>query len=206
MRVSSRLAAILVATGILFTNQAASAACDPENALYEDDFAFLDASWGDADDSIFVEDGRLLIKGSGGVVNLETKTKTANICVDVSVEEAAKAADSPAGVVFWWEDWKNYYSVFVWADGWVEVRRMADGTSKTLFTQDVDALKTGAGAVNAIELKLQPKDATLFVNGTEVRRFKAKQPKEGGAAGLYGISPDDAPAAFAFDNFVVNER
>ena len=108
--------------------------------------------------------------------------------------------------MFWWEDWKNYYSVFVWADGWVEVRRMADGTSKTLFTQDVDALKTGAGAVNAIELKLQPKDATLFVNGTEVRRFKAKQPKEGGAAGLYGISPDDAPATFAFDNFVVNER
>jgi len=200
------LGAILVATGFLFTNQAASAACDPENALYEDDFAFLDASWGDADDSILVEDGRLLIKGSGGVVNLETKSKTANICVDLSVEAAAKASGSPAGLVFWWEDWKNYYSVFVWADGWMEVRRMAGGTSKTLFTQKVDALKTGAGAVNAIELELQPKDATLLVNGTEVRRFKAKQPKEGGAAGLYGISPDDAPATFAFDNFVVNER
>lgn len=206
MRSSSRFAAILAALGFLFASHGASAACDPENALYEDDFAFLDVSWGDADDHILVEDGRLLIKGSGGVVNLETKTKTASICVDVSVEEAAKAADSPAGLVFWWEDWKNYYSVFVWADGWLEVRRMADGESKTLFTQKVEALKTGPGAVNAIEVKLQPKDAAVFVNGTEVRRFKAKQPQDGGAAGLYGISPDTAPATFAFDNFVVNER
>jgi len=108
--------------------------------------------------------------------------------------------------VFWWENWQNYYAVFVWADGWIEVRRMEDGQSKTLFTQETDALKTGAGAVNNIELALQPKDATLFVNGTEVRRFKAKRPEDGGAVGLYGISPDDAPATFTFDNLIVNER
>ena len=202
----TRLAALLAALVVLVANHDAFAACDPENALYEDDFEFLDVSWGRADDSILVDDGALEVRGSGGVVNLETKTKAAAVCVDVSVEKAENASDSPAGVVFWWEDWQNYYAVFVWSDGWLEVRRMKDGQSKTLFTQETDALKTGAGAVNNIELALQPKDATLLVNGTEVRRFKAKRPEDGGAVGLYGISPDDAPATFSFDNLIVNER
>jgi len=207
MRVSSsRLAGLLVAFGLLVVNHGALAACDPENALYEDDFEFLDVSWGTADDSILVYDGALVIKGAGGVVNLETMTTGAAICVDVSVAEAPNVADSPAGLVFWWQDWKNYYSVFVWADGWIEVRRMSDGKSKTLFTQESATLKTGAGAVNSLELTLQPKDVTLSVNATEVRRFKVKRPKDGGAVGLYGISPDDAPATFTFDTFIVNER
>lgn len=203
---SSRLMGILAALFVLTASHGALAACDPENALYEDDFEFLDVSWGAADNSILVDDGALEIRGSGGVVNLETKAETAAICVDVSIEEAEKVSDSPAGVVFWWEDWQNYYAVFVWADGWLEVRRMEDGSSKTLFTQEASALKTGAGAVNNIELALQPKDATLSVNGTEVRRFKAKRPQDGGAVGLYGISPDDAPGTFTFDNLIVNER
>jgi hypothetical protein len=202
----TRLAALLAALIVLVANHGASAACDPETALYEDEFDFLDVSWGSADDSILINDDALQIRGSGGVVNLETKTKAADVCVDVTIEEAEKVSDSPAGVVFWWEDWQNYYAVFVWSDGWIEVRRMQDGSSKTLFTQETDALNAGAGAVNNIELTLQPKDATLIVNGSEVRRFKAKRPKDGGAVGLYGISPDGAPATFSFDNLIVNAR
>lgn len=202
----TRLAALLAALIVLVANHGASAACDPETALYEDEFDFLDVSWGSADDSILISDGALQIRGSGGVVNLETKTKAADVCVDVTIEEAEKVSDSPAGVVFWWQDWQNYYAVFVWSDGWLEVRRMEDGESKTLFTQETDALNAGAGAVNNVELTLQPKDATLIVNGSEVRRFKAKRPKDGGAVGLYGISPDGAPATFSFDNLIVNAR
>ncbi|ODR96300.1 hypothetical protein AUC70_15545 [Methyloceanibacter stevinii] len=202
----SRFAGLLVALTVLVAGHGAFAACDPETALYEDEFDFLDVSWGSADDSILINDDALQIRGSGGVVNLETKTKAADVCVDVTIEEAEKVSDSPAGVVFWWQDWQNYYAVFVWSDGWIEVRRMEDGESKTLFTQETDALNAGAGAVNNIELTLQPKDATLIVNGTEVRRFKAKRPKDGGAVGLYGISPDGAPATFSFDNLIVNAR
>lgn len=202
----TRLAALLAALIVLVANHGASAACDPETALYEDEFDFLDVSWGSADDSILISDDALQIRGSGGVVNLETKTKAADVCVDVTIEEAEKVSDSPAGVVFWWQDWQNYYAVFVWSDGWLEVRRMEDGESKTLFTQETDALNAGAGAVNNVELTLQPKDATLIVNGSEVRRFKAKRPKDGGAVGLYGISPDGAPATFSFDNLIVNAR
>ncbi|HBF60294.1 MAG TPA: hypothetical protein DDW48_02245, partial [Methyloceanibacter sp.] len=75
------MAGLLVAFGLLVLNHGALAACDPENALYEDDFEFLDVSWGTADDSILVYDGALVIKGAGGVVNLETMTTGAAICV-----------------------------------------------------------------------------------------------------------------------------
>lgn len=201
-----RFAGILVAAALVFASSPASALCDPDTALFEDDFAFLDVSWGDADDSIGVEDGTLVVRGNGGVVNLETKNEGASICVDMTIVSAPKIPNSPTGLVFWWQDWDNYYSLFIWADGWLEVRRMVDGTSKTVFTEEVDALKTGAGATNSIELMLRSKDATVSVNTKTVRRFKAKQPKQGGAVGLFGISPNGAPALFSFDNFVVNER
>ena len=57
----TRLAALLAALVVLVANHDAFAACDPENALYEDDFEFLDVSWGRADESILVDDGALVI-------------------------------------------------------------------------------------------------------------------------------------------------
>lgn len=206
MRFQSRFAALAVAAGLMFAAQPAIAACDPESALFEDEFEFLDVSWGESDDSLYVEDGVLIVDGTGGVVNFDTQNTGANVCADVTIAEASKIANSPVGLVFWWKDWDNYYSVFIWADGWVEVRRVVNGNSKALFTEETLALKKGVGETNQIELDLKPKDATLHINGTKVKRFKGRQPKDGGVVGFYGISPEDAPAIFAFDNFAVNEH
>ena len=206
MKFHSRFAALAVAAGLMFAAQQAVAACNPEDALFEDEFEFLDVSWGESDDSFYVEDGTLIIDESGGVVNFDTQNTGANVCVDVTILEASKIANSPVGLVFWWKDWDNYYSTFIWADGWVEVRRIVNGQSKALFTEETLALKKGVGETNQIELDLKPKDATLTINGTKVKRFKGRQPKDGGIVGFYGVSPEDAPATFAFDNFVVNEH
>jgi hypothetical protein len=121
-----------------------------------------------------------------------------------TIAEASKISNSPIGLVFWWQDWDNYYSMFVWADGWIEVRRIVDGKQTTIFTEETLALKKGVGETNSVELDLKAKDATIFINGTKVQRFKGRQPKDGGVIGVYGISPEDAPATFTFDNFVVN--
>lgn len=206
MTFHSRFAAIAVAAGLALAAHPASAACNPEDSLFEDEFEFLDVSWGESDDSLYVEDGVLVIDGSGGVVNFDTQNTGANVCADLTIAEASKIENSPIGLVFWWQDWDNYYSMFVWADGWVEVRRLRNGESKALFTEETLALKKGVGETNQIELDLKPKDATLSINGTQVKRFKGRQPKDGGVVGFYGISPEDAPATFTFDNFVVNAR
>jgi hypothetical protein len=73
-----------------------------------------------------------------------------------------------------------------------------------VFTTETLALKKGVGETNQIELQLKPRDATIIINGTQVQRFKGIQPKDGGVVGVSATSPQDAPATFKFDNFMVS--
>lgn len=204
MRFQSRFVAIALALGLALAASPVAAACNPDEALFEDEFDFLDVSWGESDDNLYVENEALVVKEYGGIVNFSTRNEGANVCIDMTIADASNIANSPIGLVFWWQDWDNYYSMFVWADGWIEVRRIVNGKQTTIFTEETLALKKGVGETNSVELDLKPKDATIFINGTKVKRFKGRQPKDGGVVGVYGISPEAEPAKFTFDNFVVN--
>jgi hypothetical protein len=182
----------------------AFAQCDADNAIFADDFEFLDGTWGDADDNFYVEDGALVVKTWTGHVNFATKTDTADFCSDITIAEAPAPDSAAAGLVFWWADWDNYYYFYYWPDGGLEVRRVIKGKENTLFSVNTLAIKKGVGATNSFELKLRPKDATLIINGTEVKRFKGVAPKDGGVMGITAGSPDDKPATFKFDNFIVS--
>lgn len=206
MKFQSRFVAVALALGLALAASPAAAECNPDDALFEDEFEFLDVSWGESDDNLYVEDGALVVKEYGGIVNFSTRNEGANVCIDMTIADASDIANSPIGLVFWWQDWDNYYSMFVWANGWIEVRRIVDGKQTTIFTEETLALKKGVGETNSVELDLKPKDATILINGTKVQRFKGRQPKDGGVIGVYGISSEDAPATFTFDNFVVNTQ
>jgi hypothetical protein len=208
MMFRSRVVACMAAAfalALTVTAGSAFAECDSDNAIFEDDFEFMDVSWGQPSEEIFVEDGQLIIDEYMGIVNFLTQNKGADVCADLTILEATDLPSSPIGMLFWFQDWDNYYSVFIWADGWVEVRRIKDGTSTAIFTEESLAIKKGVGETNNIQLTLKPKDATLFINGTEIKRFKGKQPKDGGVVGFYGTSPAEAPGKFAFDNLVISE-
>jgi hypothetical protein len=205
MRVCSRVLAGAVAAAFLtLAAVPASADCDPNNALFEDDFEFMDVSWGDPAEDFFVEDGALVVKTWWEQVNFSTLNEGANVCMDITIVEAPNVGYSPVGTIFWWQDWDNYYYLWYWADGGLEVRRIFKGQSSTLFTMETLALKKGVGETNHIELRLKAKDATVIVNGTEVKRFKGIQPKGGGVVGITASSPEDAPGIFKFDNFIVS--
>jgi hypothetical protein len=206
MKFHSRFAAAVVALGLAFAASPATAACDPETSLFEDEFDFHDVSWGDPDANLYVQDGVFVVDGFSAIVNFSTRNKGANVCVDMTIAEASKIPNSPIGLLFWWQDWDNYYSLVYWADGWMEVRRKVNGEQTTIFSEESLALKKGVGETNNIELDLNPKDATIFINGTKVKRFKGRQPKDGGLVGFYGISEEDAPAIYTYDNLVVNEH
>lgn len=197
--------AAALALGLFLAAGPARAECDPDTALFEDEFDFMDVSWGDPDDNMYVEDGALVIKEFGGVANGSTRNEGANVCVDMTIADAPDPSGNPIGLVFWWQDWDNYYVMFYWADGGLEVRRIVNGESQVVFSEDTLALKKGAGATNHVELTLNPKDAAISINGTKIKRFKGKQPEGGGRVGFYAMSAEDAPATFTFDNFVVNE-
>jgi hypothetical protein len=181
----------------------ALAECNPDGAIYEDDFEFLDGTWGDADDNIFVEDGSLVVKQWGGRVNFATKNDGANVCVDTTIAEAPAEDTTALGLVFWWADWDNYYYIYYWTDGSMVVRRVVKGKETDLFWVTTLAIKKGVGATNQFELKLRAKDATILINGTEVKRFKGVQPADGGVIGVIAGSPEDKPATFKYDNLIV---
>ncbi len=182
----------------------AFAQCDADNAIFSDDFEFLDGTWGDPDDNFYVEDGALVIKQWAGHVNFATKNDGADVCADLTIAEAPAADSSPIGLIFWWQDWDNYYYIYQWADGSAVVRRVLKGKDSDLFAINSLAIKKGVGQTNSYELKLRPKDATIIINGTEVKRFKGVQPKDGGVVGVTAGSPEDQPAIFKFDNFIVS--
>jgi len=182
----------------------ALAECSKDNAIFEDDFDFLDGTWGDADDNFYVEGGSLVVKGWTGHVNFGTKSETADVCLDITVADAPAPDSTAVGIVFWWADWDNYYYLYYWVDGSMVVRRVVKGKESDLFWVSTLAIKKGVGATNQFELKLRPKDATILVNGTEVKRFKGTPPKDGGVIGVTAGSPDDKAATFKYDNLIVS--
>lgn len=197
--------AVLLAAAVGFSaTSPVGAACSPDHALYTDDFEYMDASWGEPDDKFFVKDGALMVKAWRSQVNFSTQNEGADVCIDVTVTDAPDALNSPAGLIFWWKDWDNFYYLFSWTDGGFEVRRVLKGKVSVVFTTGVEATKLGVGQTNNLELRLKPKDATIFMNGVEVKRFKGVQPKGGGSIGIIATSPEDKPATFAFDNLVVS--
>jgi hypothetical protein len=207
MQMLRLLAGPLGAVGLvlIFAVGSARAECNPDASIYADDFEFLDGSWGDANDRFDVEDGALVVKDWIEQVNFGTKNQGANVCVDATIVDVPKPDGSPMGVIFWWQDWDNFYWAWYWTDGTVAVNRTLKGKVTTLVSTQSLAVKKGVGATNHLELDIRSKDATLFVNGTQVSRFRGVQPADGGVVGLFATSPDGSPGNFKFDNFVVSE-
>jgi hypothetical protein len=48
--------------GLLLTAGPAVAGCNPDTAIFEDDFEFMDVSWGEPAEKFYVEDGALVAK------------------------------------------------------------------------------------------------------------------------------------------------
>jgi hypothetical protein len=124
--------------------------------------------------------------------------------VDTTIVKAPDVTNGNIGLVFWLVDWKNYYYAWYWADGDVEIGKIVNDRRVTLPFFKPPALKKGIGETNQIELLLKEKEGTLFINGTEVKRFKGKQPNEDNWIGVVAASRDEKPGLFKFDNFVMN--
>jgi hypothetical protein len=198
---------LTAAIGLPWTASPASAACNRDDALVADDFDTLDESWGGSNDNFLVEDGALVIKHWEIRRNNNTAVpfETANVCVDATIVKA-DAPDSSLGLMFWLEaapPYSYYYARYS-VDGKVEVGRFdSEAGYVPLFVGKTPVIKKGEGQTNHLELLLKPKEGTLFINGTEIKRFRASPP-DVGYAGVWTRSPDDKPGIFKFDNFIMN--
>ena len=94
---SSVAAATMVLAALGFVASPALAECDPDEVIFEDDFEFQDISWGQPSENVYVKDGALLIKEGWGQVNFQTRADEADVCVDITILEAAKIDESSFG-------------------------------------------------------------------------------------------------------------
>jgi hypothetical protein len=191
---------VLAAFSFVTITGPAYAECDPDEVIFEDDFGFMDVSWGQPSETVYVKDGALIVKDGWGKVNFQTRVDEADVCVDITIVEAEKPDESPASILFWWQDWDNYYEFRYWAGGGFRIDRVRNGRYVAVSDYiETDAIKKGLGQTNSFQLRIRSKDATVIANGTELLRFKGQAPRDGGVIGFqaYGLTK--------FDNLVVSE-
>jgi hypothetical protein len=118
----------------------------------------------------------------------------ADLCVTVALptplpNPANEDTVGDVGVVFWKRDNDNYYLAAISPDGIVAVSRSVAGQWTTIVDPiSSPAIKTGAGAVNEIEVTTKGNAGTFYINGTKITDFRGQAPPDGGPPGVYAES------------------
>jgi hypothetical protein len=171
-------------------------ACKGPNVKFMDDFRQIDDSW-DVDrdtDAVTVEDGKARIKAGasegftvlyGGFI-----FDDADFCVTVQVPWLRDNVHQPAaGLVFWGEDYGNYYTFAITPGGEAAIVRRVKGTwFYVIDYRKVDSIKTGPGDKNVLRVTTRGDSITTYVNDTKFASVRAQVPKNGGQIGLHAES------------------
>jgi tetratricopeptide (TPR) repeat protein len=167
----------------------------PSQMLFQEDFATLDPAWGAPSSNISVQDGKLTLQPE--LNNSFTALNQAHLFEDMDARVKIRVAksDNPnygGGLVFWAADYKDYYYLLVTGDGWFGVKRWTNGrVLDPVPWRQKSALKKGIGEWNQLRVVTKGKQATVYINDTEVVTLKGQPPKGGGFIGLTGNSPPD---------------
>jgi regulation of enolase protein 1 (concanavalin A-like superfamily) len=183
-----------------------AAKCEaPRDALFTDKFDTLEASWGTYD-NYKVEGGEFLITPPAGYNTTAINTASLYDDVDLCVGMKARAPASEGtcgALVFWAEDYDNYYSFQVSTDGQASFwRRQRGKWLNQVNWQAADGVNTGEG-FNQLRVVTAGRSASLFVNGKLFKQVQGQPPASGQQIGLMACAPDKQAAAVGFDDLVV---
>ena len=194
--VTSRV--LLVGVVLFFATGGLASACQGKSdPALDDNFTKPDAGW-PTSDNVKVTPQGLVVKppanGSTWVVNGNYTMDGAELCVTVAMPSplanpANEDTVGDVGVVFWKREGDNYYLAAISPDGLASISRSVNGewttTVEPVASKDI---KTGAGAVNEIEVTIKGNAGTFYINGTKITTFHGQAPPDGGAPGLYAES------------------
>ena len=200
----------LVAIALLASVRVAGAVCPGLDVLFIDKFDQLAPTWGEANPSLTVEDGRLVIAPPSGTyvwaANSAGLYDDIDMCVTVTTVAAVEPLDAVAGLVFWYEDVNNFYVFEIAPNGKASVwRRQRGKWLAQVKWQAAAGANAGDGGVNELRLTSVGGDATFYVNGTEFKKLGGSPPEEGHQIGVLAVSPEEGEARFAFDDLRVTK-
>ena len=203
-----RAATLGLAALLAFGAQGASA-CKGKKVLFSDDFRQVDDSWGADGDAVSVEDGKVKIKaGTSNAYRLKyggSLFDDADVCATVRMPNDIKADTEPyAGIMFWAQDYSNFYVWQISAIGTASLWREVKGKwINVLDWRKVAAIKTGRGAKNVLRVVTAKGSVDVYVNDEKVGTVKAQMPEGGGEIGFLAVSEKSRRDAWKFSDLKV---
>jgi TIR domain len=187
--------------------------CKRTATAFFDDFKSPDGGWGQAGDTKFFRDNRMIVHPKPGAATswlyfpLLYK-KNIVVCSEVTSppEIVSEDANAAGGVMFWATDYDNYYVAEIYTNGTYSVwRRLAGKWIAVVPRRPASSLRAGPNAVNQLKIAAGSREATLSINGTRIVGFWGQPPGRGGAVGLFGQSEKDAASEWKFASIAVVE-
>ncbi|HWB52499.1 MAG TPA: hypothetical protein VG651_25570 [Stellaceae bacterium] len=181
----------------LLTSAGAFACLGKSDPALDDNFAEPDPGWPNGDNVATTPQGLVVkppVNGSTWVANSNYTMDGSDLCVTVALPAtlptpANEDTVGDVGVLFWKRDNDNYYMAAMSPDGIAVVSRYLNGQWLTIVNaKNSPAIKTGAGAVNELEVTAKGNAGSFYINGTKIGDFRGQAPPGGGPPGVYAES------------------
>lgn len=200
-----------IATAVLvLIGAGAGQACEGKKVLFEDNFNELQSTWDGSPNEVKVEDGRMVVSSKADwtvwVPNTASVYDDIDMCVDVTTVEAVDPKTNFVGLVFWYADDKNFYTVETDASGNASIWRKQRGKwLEQINWTKVPTLHIGDGAMNRLRVVTKGNTATFYINGQMFKGITGQPPENGQEIGVIAYSPKKGPATYAFDNVKITQ-
>ena len=186
-------------------------ACGSGAPLFVDDFTHIDEGWGPQNPGRELGEGKLLLRPNANVsmhnFNVTHIYANADACVSVSPGSYSSAENKiGAGLLFWAQSDQTNFAFDISPDGyWAIINHTPDNPQMALARGQSSAIRTGPGAVNELEVRLNGSSIEAYINGTRVADVNAQGPLGGGPFGLYASSEKIASTPWTFSNFQIRQ-
>lgn len=125
--------------------------------------------------------------------------RDADVRIKARIVETPDQKSTATSLAFWHADGKNYYSFTLWHDtGFVRVTRFQDGNSIAVVEKTIEAFAVPADGWVEMRVVANKNIAALFVDGREIAKFKGRAPEQGWKIGTFASSPKSGAATVAF--------
>jgi hypothetical protein len=189
------------------------AACAPALTPlpFADDFAGTANGWKTAGDeaiTISQQDGALHFT----IDDLDTiawstpqDKRFGDFVLDVDATQVDGPNDNTYGVIFRYQDDRNFYRLDISGDGYYAVLKRKDGAWSKVQDYVESAAVTQGNATNHLQVIAQGNQFTFNVNGETVKTFSASDFSSGNIGLTAGSLFENAGVHIAFDNLTVSE-
>lgn len=180
-------------------------ACEGEEVLFEDSFDDNLSGWPFSEERGGIADGAYTLSPKPDKTYSSLLAtfffEDADICLDVTLVEGETVE---AGLLYWGEDYDNFFQFVVNAKGNYEIYRLKDDKWNKIAVESAgDALKPGMDVTNRLRVTLDGNTATFYINDTQVHKIRAQRPKGETKIGVYVGGTGEATRRARFTDIIV---